>query len=359
MEPTITTFQPSSIVLQCGADSLGCDRLGCFNLSIAAHGECVRFIKSFNLPLLVLGGGGYTIKNVSRCWAYETAVLLDLHHTLPSSLPHTAYDDFFAPDWKLHPDLSAGRTRIENLNTRKGLEKIRVGILERLRFMHGAPSVGMTEIPPGLAPWLLLEEEGEEGDEEDGEGGERRMEDGHRKGNEWFEGDKDREGDERISGYGNGGSINTSGTGTPSGLTGNWAASTSGRGEKEKEKDSNLNSNNISRNLKAPGGTPASIPTSSLNAPPSTLTPSNAGRKKKRSNTTGGVTIPRSSTTGATNASTVSTAEKVSAGKVRSNTVTSISANQEALPSILSSKQENIGGVRKEDRMDIDWVGNK
>lgn len=122
MEPAITTFQPSSIVLQCGADSLGCDRLGCFNLSIAAHGECVRFIKSFGLPLLVLGGGGYTIKNVSRCWTYETAVLLDLHDALPNSLPRTVYDDFFAPDWKLHPDLVAGRNRVENLNTRKGLE---------------------------------------------------------------------------------------------------------------------------------------------------------------------------------------------------------------------------------------------
>ena len=34
-------------------------------------------MKSFNLPLLVLGGGGYTIRNVSRCWAFETARLLD------------------------------------------------------------------------------------------------------------------------------------------------------------------------------------------------------------------------------------------------------------------------------------------
>lgn len=66
MEPTITTFRPSSIVLQCGADSLGCDRLGAFNLSIAAHGECVRFIKSFDLPMLVVGGGGYTIRWVLR-----------------------------------------------------------------------------------------------------------------------------------------------------------------------------------------------------------------------------------------------------------------------------------------------------
>ncbi|ORY75298.1 hypothetical protein BCR35DRAFT_306266 [Leucosporidium creatinivorum] len=190
MEPTISTFQPSSIVLQCGADSLGCDRLGCFNLSIAAHGECVRFIKSFGLPLLVVGGGGYTIKNVSRCWTYETAVLLDLHQSLPSSLPNTAYDDFFAPDWKLHPDLAAGRNRVENLNTRKGLERIRVGVLERLRYMHGAPSVGMVEIPPGLAPWMLEEEDAEEG-----EAGAEGREDSHKAGGEWFDGDRDREGE--------------------------------------------------------------------------------------------------------------------------------------------------------------------
>lgn len=34
-------------------------------------------MKSFNLPLLMLGGGGYTIRNVARCWTYETAVALD------------------------------------------------------------------------------------------------------------------------------------------------------------------------------------------------------------------------------------------------------------------------------------------
>lgn len=44
-------------VLQCGADSLGRDRLGAFNLSIVAHGECVNFVPKFNVPLLVQGGG--------------------------------------------------------------------------------------------------------------------------------------------------------------------------------------------------------------------------------------------------------------------------------------------------------------
>lgn len=164
MEPTIYTFRPSVIVLQCGADSLGCDRLGAFNLSIAAHGECVRFIKAFNIPLLVLGGGGYTVKNVARCWTYETAVLLDQHQNLSAILPSTAYDSFFAPDYKLHPPIAG---KIENQNTRKDLERIRVGILERLRFMHGAPSVAMQEIPPDLHNWLAKEESEKEAAEKE------------------------------------------------------------------------------------------------------------------------------------------------------------------------------------------------
>lgn len=156
MEPTIYTFRPSAIVLQCGADSLGCDRLGAFNLSIAAHGECVRFIKAFNIPLLILGGGGYTVKNVARCWTYETAVLVDQQQTISPVLPSTAYDKYFHPDYKLHPPITG---RVENQNTRRELERIRIACLERLRFMHGAPSVEMQEIPPDLSAWLAHEDE--------------------------------------------------------------------------------------------------------------------------------------------------------------------------------------------------------
>ncbi|TRY91103.1 hypothetical protein DNTS_020400 [Danionella cerebrum] len=68
IKQVVDFYQPTCIVLQCGADSLGCDRLGCFNLSIRGHGECVEFVKGFKIPLLVLGGGGYTVRNVARCW---------------------------------------------------------------------------------------------------------------------------------------------------------------------------------------------------------------------------------------------------------------------------------------------------
>ena len=69
-------YRPSAVVLQCGADSLSGDRLGCFNLSSQGHSNCVNFLKKFNVPLILLGGGGYTIRNVSRVWALETAIAL-------------------------------------------------------------------------------------------------------------------------------------------------------------------------------------------------------------------------------------------------------------------------------------------
>lgn len=78
-------FQPDAVVLQCGGDSLSGDRLGCFNLSMHGHASCVEFVRSFNLPMLVVGGGGYTMRNVARTWAFETGKLVgvDMDPVLP------------------------------------------------------------------------------------------------------------------------------------------------------------------------------------------------------------------------------------------------------------------------------------
>lgn len=71
-------YQPGAIVVCSGADSLAGDRLGCFNLSLEGHSHCIEFLAKYNLPLLVVGGGGYTMRNVSRCWCYETGRLLGM-----------------------------------------------------------------------------------------------------------------------------------------------------------------------------------------------------------------------------------------------------------------------------------------
>ncbi|KAF8745001.1 hypothetical protein AX14_012008 [Amanita brunnescens Koide BX004] len=163
IDDTVTAFRPTSIVLQCGADSLGCDRLGAFNLSIAAHGECVNFVRKYNVPLLVLGGGGYTIKNVSRCWTYETSVLVGA--SVPDELPMTVYDSFFEDShWKLHPPLTG---KVDNQNSPASLQRITMNIRNKLRYLQGAPSVALQEIPPDIQG-LLAEEErtAEEKDEE-------------------------------------------------------------------------------------------------------------------------------------------------------------------------------------------------
>ncbi len=152
---TVTHFQPSSIVLQCGADSLGLDRLGAFNLSIAAHGECVNYVRTFGVPLLVGGGGGYTV---------------------------------------------------DNLNSPAGLQRITVSIREKLRYLGGAPSVAMREIPPGLEAWLAAEEAAAEVEEQEAEADASTSARPSRKRaaqNEFYAGDDDVDGDE-DNGDGNG-----------------------------------------------------------------------------------------------------------------------------------------------------------
>lgn len=138
----VETYLPGAIVLQCGADSLARDRLGCFNLSIDGHAECVRFVKKFNIPLLVTGGGGYTKENVARCWAFETGVLLDTQ--LPNEIPDNDYIDYFAPD-KL---LKIPGGYIENLNSKSYLSTIKMQVFENLRYIQHAPGVQMQEVPP-------------------------------------------------------------------------------------------------------------------------------------------------------------------------------------------------------------------
>ena len=59
--------------------------MNCFR----GHGKCVEFMKKFNLPLMLLGGGGYTLRNVARLWAYETSLCCE--DDLPNELPYTEY----------------------------------------------------------------------------------------------------------------------------------------------------------------------------------------------------------------------------------------------------------------------------
>ncbi|KAL8822405.1 MAG: hypothetical protein Q9191_006856 [Dirinaria sp. TL-2023a] len=134
-------YRPEAVVLQCGGDSLSGDRLGCFNLSMRGHANCVNFVKSFNLPVLVLGGGGYTMRNVSRTWAYETGLLVG--QEMKSELPYNDYYEYYAPDY----ELDVRTSNMDNANSPEYLEKIKMQVIENLKRTAFAPSVQMTDVP--------------------------------------------------------------------------------------------------------------------------------------------------------------------------------------------------------------------
>eukprot|EP00211_Chloroparvula_japonica_P006665 CAMPEP_0119126024 /NCGR_PEP_ID=MMETSP1310-20130426/5095_1 /TAXON_ID=464262 /ORGANISM="Genus nov. species nov., Strain RCC2339" /LENGTH=388 /DNA_ID=CAMNT_0007116147 /DNA_START=220 /DNA_END=1386 /DNA_ORIENTATION=- len=135
-------YRPTAVVFQSGADSLQCDRLGCFNLTLKGHAKCLAFVKNYGLPTLLVGGGGYTIKNVARCWTYETSVCLDTE--LENDLPFNEYLAFFGPDFRLHPP---PQPLYSNQNTRRDIEDIKRNIAETLRSLDCAPSVQMRQLP--------------------------------------------------------------------------------------------------------------------------------------------------------------------------------------------------------------------
>ncbi|KAJ5103340.1 hypothetical protein N7532_003869 [Penicillium argentinense] len=144
-EPVIKSvmewYRPEAVVLQCGGDSLSGDRLGCFNLSMRGHANCVNFIKGFDLPTLILGGGGYTMRNVARTWAFETGILVG--DSLGSDLPYNDYYEYFAPDY----ELDVRPSNMDNANTKDYLDKIRTQVVENLKRTAFAPSVQMTDVP--------------------------------------------------------------------------------------------------------------------------------------------------------------------------------------------------------------------
>ncbi|KAM7483165.1 hypothetical protein LguiB_007748 [Lonicera macranthoides] len=110
MQKVMQLYQLDTVVLQCGADSLAGDRLGCFNLSIKGHADCLLYLRSFNIPLMVLGGGGYTTHNT----AVAVGVVLD------NKLPYNEFYEYFGPDYTLHVEPSP----INNQNSAKYLEKL-------------------------------------------------------------------------------------------------------------------------------------------------------------------------------------------------------------------------------------------
>ncbi|KAJ6875687.1 hypothetical protein NC652_035152 [Populus alba x Populus x berolinensis] len=136
IQKVMEVYQPDAVVLQCGADSLSGDRLGCFNLSVKGHADCLRFLRSYNVPLMVLGG----VAILSGMLPTAVAVGVEPDN----KLPYNEYFEYFGPDYTLHVEPS----NVENLNSPKDMERIRNILLEQLSRLPNAPSVPFQTTPP-------------------------------------------------------------------------------------------------------------------------------------------------------------------------------------------------------------------
>ena len=70
-------------------------------------------MKNLDCPMILLGGGGYTIENASRCWAYETSLMagVDVDTKIPVE---DAFSNYYAKDnYNLHFEIESK----PNMNT--------------------------------------------------------------------------------------------------------------------------------------------------------------------------------------------------------------------------------------------------
>ena len=126
------------------------------------HAHCVQFLRKYNVPLILLGGGGYTVKNVARTWTYETACALGVEGEIDPNLPWNQYFEWFGPRYRLE----VVENNMDDLNVKEGsLDVVRLVFtcslidqtpdivicrataLEQLQQLACSPSVPMQDVP--------------------------------------------------------------------------------------------------------------------------------------------------------------------------------------------------------------------
>jgi acetoin utilization protein AcuC len=75
--PLVERFTPDVLVTQHGIDSHFTDPLTHLQVSTRAREHVVRAFRSFGLPWVAMGGGGYDLDAVARGWSLEFLVMLD------------------------------------------------------------------------------------------------------------------------------------------------------------------------------------------------------------------------------------------------------------------------------------------
>jgi len=124
-------FRPSVIVMQCGADALSNDPVQAFNLTTRGMGQCLSFVLSVKLPVLVLGGGGYDVPSVARCWTHLLGICVNC--ALSEEIPDHKHYLMYGPTFALHT--APVHTR-RNRNTKAYVMRLMKHVNDVLKAEH-------------------------------------------------------------------------------------------------------------------------------------------------------------------------------------------------------------------------------
>jgi hypothetical protein len=85
-------------------------------------------------------GGGYTKRNVARCWTLETAALVGKDMDLDDELPPNPYREYYKQeDFKLRVKPHETGASHSNKNKKADIDRIKQFIFENLRHLSHAP----------------------------------------------------------------------------------------------------------------------------------------------------------------------------------------------------------------------------
>ena len=73
--PLVAAFKPDALVTQLGIDSYYSDPLTHLFLTSRGFGEAVKEFAAMDLPWLAMGGGGYDLGAVARCWTLAYGIM--------------------------------------------------------------------------------------------------------------------------------------------------------------------------------------------------------------------------------------------------------------------------------------------
>ncbi|TMW62703.1 hypothetical protein Poli38472_005321 [Pythium oligandrum] len=102
VEQAVVSVSPQAIVLVCGVDTLAKDDLGGFNMTSQGVTNCVKKLLSTKLPLLLLGGGGYSGADACKCLAaVVTTIVSPSLYVLEQDIPEHDYYEEYGPEFRM------------------------------------------------------------------------------------------------------------------------------------------------------------------------------------------------------------------------------------------------------------------